>query len=53
MTETWKIIPEHEQKHIIKEEEKKRRLELREIKINVWKKWRKESEEKKKDTEEK
>ena len=46
ISDTWKRIPEHEQLHLLKEEEKKKRLELREIKVNVWKKWRKESIEK-------
>ena len=51
ITETWKRIPEHERKHLMQEEERKRRFELREAKINVWKKWRRESAEKKKETE--
>ena len=53
ITETWKRIPEHEKIHLLKEDEKKKRLELREIKVNVWKKWRKESKEKRKEVEEK
>ena len=38
--ETWKLIPEHERRKILAEEEKIRRFELREAKINIWKKWR-------------
>ena len=38
---------EHEKRNLLKEEEKRRRLELREMKLNIWKKWRKEPEEKK------
>ena len=45
------MIPEHEQKQLIKEEEKRKRLELREAKVNLWKKWRKETTEKKIETE--
>ena len=41
ITESWKRIPEHERRHLLKEEEKRRRMELREVKINVWKRWRK------------
>ena len=52
ITETWKRIPEHEQIHMLKEEEKRRRMELREVKINVWKRWRKETDVRKKQTEE-
>ena len=35
ITETWKRIPEHERRHLLKEEEKRRRMELREVKINI------------------
>ena len=42
ITKTWKKIPEHERRHLLAEKEKRRRLELREIKLNIWKKWRKE-----------
>ena len=44
ITETWKRIPEHEKRHLVKVEEKRKRLELREAKVNVWKRWRKEEE---------
>ena len=40
ITETWKMLPEHEQRSLAKEEEKGRKLELREVKLNIWKKWR-------------
>ena len=50
--ETWKRLPEHEQRHLLKEEETRRRFELREVKVNIWKKWRNEKEEKKKKLEE-
>ena len=52
ITSTWKLIPEHEQRQLMKEEETRRRMELREAKVNLWKKWRKESAEKKTETEE-
>ena len=39
--ETWTKLPEHEKKHLQQEETTRRRHELREAKINIWKKWRK------------
>ena len=39
--ETWKLIPEHERRKLLAEEAKNRRMELREVKVNIWKKWRK------------
>ena len=51
ITSTWKLIPEHEKRNLIKEEEKRKLLELRDIKVNIWKKWRRETEEKKAETE--
>ena len=51
INETWKLLPAHEQRQLIKEEEKRRLLELREMKLNIWKKWRREPEEKRKETE--
>jgi hypothetical protein len=36
----------------MKEEETRRRMELREAKVNMWKRWRKEAAEKKTETEE-
>ena len=50
ITSTWRRLPEHEKKHLLAEEEKRRRLELREAKVNLWKKWRSESEEQKRNT---
>ena len=41
INETWKLIPEHERRKILYEEEKRRRFELREDKITIWKKLRK------------
>ena len=52
ISDTWKLLPEHEQRNLLKEEEKARRFELREIKVNIWKKWRKETEDKNKETKE-
>ena len=52
ITQTWKRIPEHEQRHMLKEEETRRRFELREAKVNIWKKWRNEKDDKKKKLEE-
>jgi hypothetical protein len=52
ITSTWKLIPEHEQRQLMKEEETGRRMELREAKVNMWKRWRKEADEKKTETEE-
>ena len=40
ITENWNRLPESEKRHLEKEETKRRRLELREAKINIWKKWR-------------
>jgi hypothetical protein len=40
ITSTWKLLPEHEKKKFLLEEETRRRMELREAKINLWKKWR-------------
>ena len=34
-------LPEHEQRKLLAKETKSRRMELREVKINIWKKWRK------------
>ena len=34
------MLPEHERRKFITEEETRRRLELREAKVNLWKKWR-------------
>ena len=42
---SMKLLPEHARMRAIKEEEKTRRIELREIKVNLWKKWRKEPKE--------
>ena len=52
ITTIWKRLPAHERIHVMRQEEKKQRLELREIKINLWKKWRKEDENKRKEKEE-
>ena len=41
ITSTWRRLPEHEKKHLLAEEENRRRFELREAKVNLWKKWRK------------
>ena len=43
INETWKLIPEHERRKLLAEEAKNRRMELREFKVNIWKKWRKRS----------
>ena len=51
ITETWNLLPEHEKRNLVKMEEKRKLLELRDIKVNIWKKWRKETEEKKAETE--
>ena len=40
ISDTWKKLPEHERRHFLAEEEKLRRFELREAKVNIWKKWR-------------
>ena len=37
---TWKKLPEHERRQFLAEEDNMRRSELRETKINIWKKWR-------------
>ena len=41
--ETWKLIPEHERRKLLAKEAKTRKMELREVKVNIWKKWRKRS----------
>ena len=41
ITETWRRLPEHEQRHL------KRILDLREMKVNMWKKWRRDDYKKK------
>ena len=38
--ETLKRLPEHERAQADAEETKNRRMELRETKVNIWKKWR-------------
>jgi hypothetical protein len=48
LTESWKQLPDIERKNLLLEEERKRRFELREIKINIWKKWRGKEEKSKK-----
>ena len=40
ITESWKRLPEHERRRLEKEETRRRKLELRDAKINIWKKWR-------------
>ena len=40
ITETWKLLPASERKRLEKEEMKSRKLELRDAKINIWKRWR-------------
>ena len=40
ITEAWKKLPEVERNRYIEEEEKRKRLELKEMKSNIWKKWR-------------
>ena len=40
ITTIWKRLPAHERIHVMRQEEKRQRLELREIKINLWKKCR-------------
>ena len=40
ITESWKRLPEHERRKLEENETRKRRLELRDAKINIWKKWR-------------
>ena len=52
ITKIWQRLPEHEKRHLLKEEEKRQRLEIREIKVNIWKKWRKESVKQRKENEE-
>ena len=47
--ETWQLLPAQKRQPLI-EEEKRRRLELREMKLNIWKKWRREPEEKRRET---
>ena len=51
ITDIWKRLPEHEKIHLRKQEEKRQLLELREIKVNIWKKWRKEDENQRKEKE--
>ena len=36
--ETWKLIPEHEQRKLLAEETRNRRMELREVEVNIWRK---------------
>ena len=36
--ETWKLIPKHEQRKLLAEETRNRRMELREVKVDIWKK---------------
>jgi hypothetical protein len=38
-------LPEHERRYLLKQEETRRRFELREAKINIWKKWRRKKQE--------
>ena len=45
ITQTLKLLPEHERRKVSAEEEKRRKIELREAKIDVWKKWRQEPQE--------
>ena len=40
ISETWNLLPETERRMLLVEEEKIRRLELRETKVNIWEKWR-------------
>ena len=40
ITESWKRLPEHERRRLEKEEARRRKLEMRDAKINIWKKWR-------------
>ena len=40
ITQTLKLLPEHERRKVMAEEENRRKFELREAKINTWKKWR-------------
>jgi hypothetical protein len=40
ITESWNRLPEHEKRRLEKEEARRRKLELRDAKINIWKKWR-------------
>ena len=44
ISETWYKLPKDEIKLLQKEESTRRRHELREAKINIWKKWRKRQE---------
>ena len=41
ITESWNRLPENEKKRLEQEEEKRRKLDLRDAKMNLWKKWRK------------
>ena len=40
LTDTWKRIPQNERRKVECEESRARKLEMREIKENIWKKWR-------------
>ena len=40
ITETWKTIPKKMQESVKRTEEDARRRELRNVKENIWKKWR-------------
>ena len=46
ITETWRKLPDHERRHLLAEYTKRRRHELREAKIIIWKKWRKKADKK-------
>ena len=46
--ETWNKLPECEKRNLIKQEEKKRLMELRQMKVNIWRKWRRKDEKEKK-----
>ena len=45
INETWNRLPECEKRHLMKQEEKRRLLELRQLKVNIWRKWRRKGEE--------
>ena len=45
ITESWKRLPEFEKRQLKEEETRRRRLELRDAKINIWKRWRRKEEE--------
>ena len=40
ITEKWNRLLAHEKRHLEQEETRRRRLELRDAKLNIWKKWR-------------